>query len=88
LREFVREKKLFSLMEGIRKLTLIPARRLGLSRKGRLREGYDADLCLFDPETISDRAAYGTDVCALAPSGIRAVIVGGKPAYEVDAEGA
>jgi N-acyl-D-amino-acid deacylase len=87
LREFVREKKLFSLMEGIRKLTLIPARRLGLGRKGRLREGYDADLCLFDPETISDRAAYGMDVCALAPSGIRAVIVGGKTAYEGDAQG-
>ncbi|MDR2745870.1 MAG: amidohydrolase family protein [Treponema sp.] len=82
LREFVREKKLFSLMEGIRKLSLIPARRLGLSRKGRLQEGCDADLCLFDPETISDRAAYGIDVCALAPSGIRAVIVDGKVAYE------
>jgi N-acyl-D-amino-acid deacylase len=82
LREFVREKKLFSLMEGIRKLSLIPAQRLGLERKGRLQEGKDADLCLFDPETIGDRAAYGVDVCALAPEGIRAVIAGGKVAYE------
>jgi N-acyl-D-amino-acid deacylase len=82
LREFVREKRLLSLMEGIRKLSLIPAQRLGLDRKGRLQEGKDADLCLFDPGTIADRAAYGIDVCALAPSGIRAVIVGGKVAYE------
>ncbi|MDR1444633.1 MAG: amidohydrolase family protein [Treponema sp.] len=82
LQEFVREKKILSLMEGIRKLTLIPARRLGLGRKGRLQEGMDADLCLFDPGTITDRAAYGMDVCALAPAGIRAVIVGGKVAYE------
>jgi N-acyl-D-amino-acid deacylase len=85
LREFVREKKLITLMEGIRKLSLIPARRLGLSRKGRLQEGCDADLCLFDPETICDRADYGIN-CALAPSGIRAVIVGGKLAYEGDGE--
>jgi N-acyl-D-amino-acid deacylase len=83
LREFVQEKKLLTLMEGIRKLSLIPARRLGLSRKGRLQEGCDADLCLFDPETICDRADYGIN-CALAPSGIRAVIVGGKLAYQGD----
>jgi N-acyl-D-amino-acid deacylase len=82
LREFVREKKRFSLMEGIRKLTLIPAQRLGLNRKGRLREGCDGDLCLFDPETIGDRSAYGIDVCALAPQGIRAVVVNGSVAYE------
>jgi N-acyl-D-amino-acid deacylase len=86
LREFVREKKLFSLMEGIRKLCLIPACRLGLSRKGRLQEGCDADLCLFDPELISDRASYGMDTCALAPVGIRAVIVGGRAAYEPEHE--
>ncbi|MDR1971446.1 MAG: amidohydrolase family protein [Treponema sp.] len=82
LREFVREKGLFSLMEGIRKLSLLPAQRLGLGRKGRLQEGCDADLCLFDPQTIGDRAAFGVDVCALPPTGIRAVIVGGKLAWE------
>ncbi|MDR3146650.1 MAG: amidohydrolase family protein [Treponema sp.] len=78
LREFVREKRLFSLMEGLRKLTLLPAKRLGLGKKGRVREGCDADLCLFDPETITDRAGYGVETCALPPEGIKAVICGGR----------
>jgi N-acyl-D-amino-acid deacylase len=82
LREFVREKKLFPLMEGLAKLTLLPAQRLGLTRKGRLQEGCDADLCLFDPQTITDKAGFGVDICALPPTGIRAVIVGGKIMYE------
>jgi N-acyl-D-amino-acid deacylase len=82
LREFVREKKLFPLMEGVRKLTLLPAQRLGLTRKGRVQEGCDADLCLFDPQTIGDKSGFGVDICALPPVGIRAVIVGGKVAYE------
>jgi N-acyl-D-amino-acid deacylase len=82
LREFVREKKLFSLSEGIKKLTLLPALRCGLSRKGRVQEGCDADLCLFDPQTVSDRADFGAGTCALAPAGIKCVIAGGRVAYE------
>jgi N-acyl-D-amino-acid deacylase len=81
LREFVREKRCLSLMEGLRKLTLLPANRLGLGKKGRIREGSDADLCLFDPETITDRAGYGLETCALPPVGIKAVICGGRVVY-------
>jgi N-acyl-D-amino-acid deacylase len=82
LKEFVREKKLFPLSEGIRKLTLLPAQRLGLAKKGRIREGCDADLCLFDPEAIADKSLFGVDVCALPPAGIKAVICGGKLVYQ------
>jgi N-acyl-D-amino-acid deacylase len=82
LREFVREKKLFPLIEGIKKLTLLPALRCGLSRKGRVQEGCDADLCLFDPLTITDRAGFGVETCALAPEGIKCVIAGGRVVYE------
>jgi len=82
LREFVREKKLFSLMEGIKKLTLLPAQRCGLSRKGRIQEGCDADLCLFDPAAIADRAGFGVETCALPPEGIKCVIAGGRVVYE------
>lgn len=82
LREFVREKKLFPLIEGIKKLTLLPALRCGLSRKGRVREGCDADLCVFDPQTIIDRAGFGAETCALAPGGIKCVIAGGRVVYE------
>jgi N-acyl-D-amino-acid deacylase len=81
LREFVREKKLFGLAEGIRKLTLIPAQRLGLEKKGRLQEGCDADMVLFDFEAITDRAGFGVDVCALPPLGIKQVFAGGALAY-------
>jgi N-acyl-D-amino-acid deacylase len=82
LREFVREKKLISLPEGIKKLTLIPAKRCALSRKGRVQEGCDADLCLFDPLTITDKAGFGPETCALPPTGIKCVIVAGRVAYE------
>jgi N-acyl-D-amino-acid deacylase len=81
LREFVREKQLFSLMEGLRKLTLLPADRLGLVKKGRIQEGCDADLCLFDPATITDRAGFDMDTCTLPPAGIKAVICGGRVVF-------
>ena len=82
LREFVREKKIISLPEGIKKLSLIPAVRCALSRKGRIQEGCDADLCLFDPETITDKADFGPETCALPPTGIKCVIVAGRIMYE------
>jgi N-acyl-D-amino-acid deacylase len=84
---YVRERGALSLMEALRKLTLLPAQRLGLPQKGRLREGFDADLVLFEPETIASRADYGIDRCGLSPVGIRAVIRGGKAAYVPGAEG-
>ncbi|MCL1818450.1 MAG: amidohydrolase family protein [Spirochaetaceae bacterium] len=82
LREFVREKKLFPLIEGIKKLTLLPAQRCGLSRKGRVQEGCDADLCLFDPEAITDTAGFGPETCVFPPRGIKCVIAGGRVAFE------
>ncbi len=78
LGHFVRERKLFSLMEGLRRLTALPAVRFGLAGKGRLAIGADADLTVFDPETIIDRSRFGVDVCGLPPAGIRFVVVGGK----------
>ncbi|MDR0908195.1 MAG: amidohydrolase family protein [Spirochaetaceae bacterium] len=85
LREFVlgnNAASVMPLMDGLRKLTLMPARKLKLAKKGRLQEGCDADLCLFDPETIADQATYGIKGCALPPMGIKAVIVGGKEMYK------
>ena len=81
LREFVREKRLFSLQEGIKKLTLLPADRCGFSSKGRLQVGCDADIVLFDFDTIAERAAFGPDVCAAPPTGVACVIVGGEVRY-------
>jgi N-acyl-D-aspartate/D-glutamate deacylase len=63
LAQYVREKKTLTLMEGLRKMTLMPAQVLERSTpagrlKGRLQEGADADVVVFDPQTISDRATF------------------------------
>ena len=85
LGEFVREKKLFSLMEGLKKMTSLPAERYGLAGKGRIAEGADADLVLFDPETIEDMARFGVDVCGIPPKGIHCVIVKGEVLWQTNA---
>ena len=58
LGRYVRIEKLLPLEEAIRKLTSLPATNLGLDRRGLLKEGHFADLVVFDPATIIDRATY------------------------------
>jgi N-acyl-D-aspartate/D-glutamate deacylase len=77
---YVREQKVLPLMEAIRKVTLLPAQRLekrapAFRAKARVRVGADADLTLFDPERVKDRATWASP--ALAPEGIPYVLVGG-----------
>src|SRR5437588_13130659 len=58
LGRYVRDEKLLPLEQAIRKLTSLPATNLGLERRGTLKEGYFADVVVFDPQTIIDRATY------------------------------
>ena len=58
LGKYVREQKLLTLEAAIRKLTSLPATNLGLDHRGELRKGYYADMVVFDPKTIADRATY------------------------------
>jgi len=58
LGKYVRDEKLLSLEAAIRKLTSLPATNLGLERRGLLKEDYFADVVVFDPKTIADRATY------------------------------
>ena len=58
LGRFVREKRLFSVEEAVRKMTSLPARRLSLSDRGRIAPGMKADLVLFDPATVIDRSTF------------------------------
>jgi N-acyl-D-amino-acid deacylase len=58
LGKYVREEKLISLGEAIRRLSGLPATNLGLDRRGFIKEGMFADLIVFDPATIADRATF------------------------------
>jgi N-acyl-D-aspartate/D-glutamate deacylase len=80
LGRYVREEKLLDLMTALRKMTIMPAQRLesfvpAMRRKGRIAVGADADLTLFDPARVIDRATY--EKPAQFSEGIRHVIVGG-----------
>src|ERR1700734_3901055 len=80
LAQYVREKKSLTLMEALRKMTLMPAQMLERStpaakRKGRLQEGADADVVIFDPQTIADRSTFAKP---MEPSvGVHYLVVGG-----------
>ena len=67
-----------SLSESLFRITALPAMRLGLTEKGSLRPGADADLVLFDPEEICDCATFAKPT--LPPKGIKAVILAGETA--------
>lgn len=54
----VRDRKIFPLETAVQKMTSIPARRFGLTDRGELRAGAFADIVVFDPETVTDRATY------------------------------
>ncbi len=80
---FVREKRMFTLSEAIRKVTSFPAQILGISDRGILKEGDWADIVLFDPETIGDTGTY--EEPESYPEGIQYVFVNGG--LVVDQEG-
>lgn len=80
LGRFVREKAVLSLPDAIRKMTSMPARRLKLADRGRIRPGAKADLVLFDPDQVTDRSTF-SDPLALA-QGIRFVFVNGQPVWD------
>ena len=75
LSHYVRDLGLVSLPEAVRRMTSLPAQTFGLSGRGQIREEYWADLVIFDPLSISDRATYEDPL--LSPTGISYVIVNG-----------
>ena len=78
LGRYVREKKIISLQEAIRRMTSLPARKFGLKDRGLILEGLAADLVVFDPSTISDQATFSKP--HQYASGIKMVLVNGTVA--------
>jgi N-acyl-D-aspartate/D-glutamate deacylase len=81
LGKYVRDEKALSLMDALRKMTLMPAQRLegrvpAMAQKGRIKEGADADLTVFDPATVIDKSTY--EDATIPAVGIPYVVIGGQ----------
>ena len=79
LGRYSREEGLFPFAEAVHKMTGLPAERFGFSRRGLLREGYSADLVLFDPATVRDTATFEDPI--RPAQGILSVWVNGVLSY-------
>jgi N-acyl-D-amino-acid deacylase len=79
---YVREKRLLTLEDAIRKMTSLPAARLGLADRGLLRPGMKADLVVLDPATVRDRATY--EKPHQYAEGVSLVLVNGEPVLDGD----
>src|SRR3954468_21935290 len=94
LKTWVRERQLMPLERAVRKMTGEPADMFGFDRRGYLREGYWADVCVFDPDTIApgptkrvrDFPADGERLTAEEPVGLRHVLVNGTLIRHDDAQ--
>jgi N-acyl-D-amino-acid deacylase len=76
---YAREEKLFPLEEAVRRMTGLPAARFGLAGRGRLAPGAYADITVFDPATIIDRATFAAPTTPAA--GIHLVLVNGQAVW-------
>ncbi|MEO7659666.1 MAG: D-aminoacylase, partial [Pyrinomonadaceae bacterium] len=79
LGRYVRDQKLISLEDAIRKMTSLPAQTFGLRDRGQIREGFAADLVIFDEKTITDKATF--EAPHQYAEGFTAVIVNGAPVF-------
>lgn len=77
---YVREKKMLTLEDAIRKMTSFPAQRVGLVDRGILRPGLKADVVVFDPARVRDRATY--EKPHQYAEGVSVVLVNGAPVFE------
>jgi N-acyl-D-aspartate/D-glutamate deacylase len=80
LQRYVREEKVLTLEDGIRKMTSLPASFLQLKDRGILKKGYKADIAIFDPETIREHATYADS--RRYSTGTEYVIINGKIGIE------
>ncbi|MDP2055479.1 MAG: amidohydrolase family protein, partial [Acidobacteriota bacterium] len=82
LGRFVRDEKRLTLPDAIRKMTTMPAARLGLKDRGAIAVGMKADLVLFDPATVLDQSTFESP--RLLARGIHTVLVNGVPVWSAE----
>jgi N-acyl-D-amino-acid deacylase len=80
LGRYVRDRHWLTLEDAVRKMTALPAARLGLADRGMIRRGAKADLVIFDPKTVIDRSTFKEP--QLLSEGIVEVFVNGEPVWE------
>ena len=80
LGKYSRDQSAIKLATAVKKMTSDPCRKMGISKRGELREGFFADLVVFDPDTIMDKATFSDPV--QYPEGIEYVIVNGNIVVE------
>ncbi len=83
LGRYVREQKALTWEEAIRKMTSLPAATIGLVNRGVIAPGMTADIAVFDPATVIDRATF--EAPTVMPEGVRYVLVNGKLAWRAGA---
>jgi len=79
---WVREKKLIPLEDMVRRMTSMPARTLALQDRGLLKEGFWADITVFNPKNVRSLCTYENDAQPGYPEGIPYVIVNGVPVID------
>ena len=80
LGRFVRARHWLTLPDAVRKMTALPAWRLGLKDRGLIRPGYKADIVLFDPATVLDRSTFQQP--QLISAGVSRVFVNGVEVWQ------
>ncbi|MFK4442601.1 N-acyl-D-amino-acid deacylase [Caballeronia udeis] len=80
LGHYARDLKLFPLETAVRKMTGLTAEQFGLVDRGHIAEGQYADIVVFNPESVADRATFGEPT--LRPEGIEHVVVNGTPVFQ------
>jgi len=83
LREYVRERQIFSMEEAVKKITSLPAKRMNIKKRGQITEGYYADLNIFDVEEFTDQATF--EQPSQLARGLHKCYINGELAWEKEA---
>jgi N-acyl-D-aspartate/D-glutamate deacylase len=82
LRDYVRERKIFTIQEAVKKMTSMPAKRMEIKKRGLIKEGFYADINIFNLENVKDNADFNKS--GVLAEGMDYVFINGKTAWDSD----